>query len=169
MKFSYCTLWSICQFRILKNVDNSCLGLYESMAEISPSHSLEVSLLGIWLPAMSSGECQFTCLFLRFFWCGPFLKSLLNLLQYYFCYIYIYIGVFFGCEAYGNRSFENKDQIHTCCIGRWSLNHWTSFSYLLILIILSFILSNPVTTPGKSVGYRQNCLRAWKHLYKCDA
>ena len=32
-----------------------------------------------------------------FFWCGPFLKSLLNLLQYCFCFTFW----FFGCEACG--------------------------------------------------------------------
>ena len=33
-----------------------------------------------------------------FFWCGPFLKSLLNLLQYCFCFMFF---VFFGREACG--------------------------------------------------------------------
>lgn len=38
-------------------------------------------------------------LFLKdfFFWYGPFLKSLLNLLQYYFCFMFWY----FGLEAHG--------------------------------------------------------------------
>ena len=27
-----------------------------------------------------------------FFWCGPFLKSLLNLLQYYFCFMFWFFG-----------------------------------------------------------------------------
>ena len=36
--------------------------------------------------------------FLRLFWCGPFLKSLLNLLQHCFCFMF---GVF-GQEACGN-------------------------------------------------------------------
>ena len=41
----------------------------------------------------------FVCLFVFkiFFWCGPFLKSLLNLLQYCFCFMFW----FFGCEACG--------------------------------------------------------------------
>ena len=30
--------------------------------------------------------------FLRFFWCGPFLKSLLNLLQYCFCFMSWFFG-----------------------------------------------------------------------------
>ena len=32
-----------------------------------------------------------------FFWCGPFLKSLLNLLQYCFCFLFW----IFGCEVCG--------------------------------------------------------------------
>ena len=43
---------------------------------------------------------------------GPFLKSLLNLLQYCFCLRSVFF--FFGWEAC------------TPCIGRWSLNHWTT-------------------------------------------
>ena len=40
----------------------------------------------------------FVCLFFIFiFWCGQFLKSLLNLLQYCFCFMFW----FFGFEAYG--------------------------------------------------------------------
>ena len=35
--------------------------------------------------------------FLIFFWCGPFLKSLLNLSEYYFCFMFW----FSGCKAYG--------------------------------------------------------------------
>ena len=35
--------------------------------------------------------------FLKIFWCGPFLKSLLNLLQYCFCFV---LGLF-GPEARG--------------------------------------------------------------------
>ena len=35
--------------------------------------------------------------FWRFFWCGPFLKSLVNLLQYCFCFK----SLFFGHEACG--------------------------------------------------------------------
>ena len=36
--------------------------------------------------------------FFFFFGCGPFLKSLLNLLQYRFCFVCF---LFFGCEACG--------------------------------------------------------------------
>ena len=35
-----------------------------------------------------------TCklIFLRFFWCGPFLKSLLNMFQYCFCFMFWSLG-----------------------------------------------------------------------------
>ena len=58
---------------------------------------------------------------LKFFfsWCGPFLKSLLNLLQYCFCSLFW----FFGHET---CSSPNRDQTHTPCIGWWSLNHGTT-------------------------------------------
>ena len=34
----------------------------------------------------------FSFFFLSFFWCGPFLKSLLNLLQYCFCFMFWFFG-----------------------------------------------------------------------------
>ena len=65
-------------------------------------------------------------LFLKFFFfsCGPFLKSLLNLLQYCFCFMFW----FFGCDwprGVQNLSSPTRDWTHTPCIGRQSLNHWT--------------------------------------------
>ena len=43
---------------------------------------------------MENGTAIF---FLRLFWCGPFLKSLLNLLQYCFSFMFW----LFGCKTYG--------------------------------------------------------------------
>ena len=65
-------------------------------------------------------------LFLKFFFfsCGPFLKSLLNLLQYCLCFMFW----FFGCDwprGVQNLSSPTRDWTHTPCIGRQSLNHWT--------------------------------------------
>ena len=53
-----------------------------------------------------------------------FLKSLLNLLQYCFCY-----GLgFFGQGAYGILALGfgswTRNWTHIPCIGRWSLNRW---------------------------------------------
>ena len=35
----------------------------------------------------------FVLFFKRFFWCGPFLKSLLNLLQYCFCFMFCFLAM----------------------------------------------------------------------------
>ena len=53
----------------------------------------------IWLMEGSDNGLYFLAimLFLLIFWCGPFLKSLLNLLQYCFCFMFW----FFGHEACG--------------------------------------------------------------------
>ena len=51
--------------------------------------------LRIWI--FLNLDFSFSLIFKRFFWCGPFLKSLLNLLQYCFCFTFH----FFGHEACG--------------------------------------------------------------------
>ena len=58
--------------------------------------------------------------FFKMFWCGPFLKSLLNLSQ--FCF---YVLTFWPWDMW-DLSSPTRD--HTCnpCIGRWSLDHWTT-------------------------------------------
>ena len=56
------------------------------------------------------------------FWCGPFLKSLLNLLQY--CFLFMFW--FFGRRACGNLSTPRRDQTLTLCNGRQSHNHCTA-------------------------------------------
>ena len=57
-----------------------------------------------------------------FLWCGPFLKSLLNLLQYCFCCL---CSV---CWPWGmwDLSSPIRDWICNPCIERWILNHWTT-------------------------------------------
>ena len=52
-------------------------------------------------------------------WCGPFLKSLLNLLQCCFCFMLW----FFGHKACG---LGTRDQSSIPCIEKQSLNHWTT-------------------------------------------
>ena len=64
----------------------------------------------------------FNFYFLRFFWCGPFLKSLLNLLQYCFWFMFW----FFWPQGMWCLSSLTWDQTCTPCIGRWNLNHWTT-------------------------------------------
>ena len=57
-----------------------------------------------------------------FFWRGPVLKSLLNLLQYCFCFTY---RLFWPRDMWG-LSFLTRDQTYTPCIGRQNLNPWTA-------------------------------------------
>ena len=56
-----------------------------------------------------------------FFGCGSFLKSLLNLLQYCFCLV-----LDFWSQGMRDLSFLTRDRTCTPCIGRQSLNHWTT-------------------------------------------
>lgn len=57
-----------------------------------------------------------------FFWCGLFLKSLLYLLEYCFCFVrYIYLP-----HCIWDLSFPTRDRTHTPCIGRPSPNHLTT-------------------------------------------
>ena len=65
-----------------------------------------------------------------FFWCGPFLKSLLNLLQYCFC---VYILLFRPWGTWDLNSLT-RDQTCTPCIGRWCLNNWTTREVPILLI-----------------------------------
>ena len=64
---------------------------------------------------------SFFFFFWRFFWQGPFIKSLVNLLQY--CLFYVFV---FWPWAMWDLSSLSRDQTHTPCIGRWSLHHWTA-------------------------------------------
>ena len=66
-----------------------------------------------------------------FFWYGPFLKSLLNLLQYCFCFTFCFLGR----EVCGILAPQHRDRTRTPCIGRWSLNHWTTREVLPIVLI----------------------------------
>ena len=61
-----------------------------------------------------------------FFLCGPFLKSLLHLLQYCFCF-----GSLAGDLC--NLSFLTRDKTCSPCIGRQGLNFWTAREVPLLL------------------------------------
>ena len=62
--------------------------------------------------------------FFFFFWCGSFLKSLLNLLQYRFC------GFILGFWLWGTWDLNSPTRDLTASylpqIWRQSLNHWTA-------------------------------------------
>ena len=55
------------------------------------------------------------------FWCGPFLKSLLNLLQCCSCFMFW----IFGLWGRWDLSTLTRDRTLTPCVGRQSPNHWT--------------------------------------------
>ena len=82
-----------------------------------------------WTP-ITEGPCacwvvlnKGPCIFLSFFfWCAPFLKPLLDLVQYYFCIMFW----FFWLRGMWDLSSPTRDQTHTPCVRRWGLHHWTS-------------------------------------------
>ena len=58
--------------------------------------------------------------------------SLLNLLQYCFCFIICFGGVFWPWGTW-DVSFRTRDGTHTACVGRWRPNHWTAPHTFLFL------------------------------------
>ena len=63
------------------------------------------------------------CLYLIFFFdVDHFFKSLLNLLPYCFCFMFLV----FWPRGMWDLSSLTRDQTRTPCIGRRSLNHWTA-------------------------------------------
>ena len=57
-----------------------------------------------------------------FFWCGSFLMSLLNLLQYCFCFVVLVLWL---PGMWDLRSLI-RDQTQSPWTKRWSLNHWST-------------------------------------------
>ena len=68
----------------------------------------------------SMGEFSIFLRFFFFFWYGPFLKSFLNLLQYFFYVLVFWLGGMWGLSS------PTRDQTCTPCTGRRSPNHWTA-------------------------------------------
>jgi len=95
---------------------NSCKLLWIILVHVNEDYNIN-----------SIGEKVFYCYCFAkiffFFNVDSFLKSLLNLLQYWFCFIFF---CFFGHRPkyMWDLSSPTKDQTCTPCIGRWSLNHW---------------------------------------------
>ena len=90
---------------------------------------LAFSLAGI-LVLMKTLTAGFVYLFI-YFWCEPFLKSLLNLLQYASALCF----VFFWPRCMWDFNSLTRGQTHTPCIGRQSLNHWTTREVPLRLVL----------------------------------
>ena len=53
-----------------------------------------------------------------FFWCGPFLKSLLNLLQFITC--------FKAWNFWPSQLPHQGSNSYPFCTGRWNFNHWNT-------------------------------------------
>ena len=86
------------------------------------------SLLPGWIPPMIY-LCVKNPFLGRFSRAGFFFfKSLLKLLQYYFCFMFCFVFFFSqeACEIMWNLSSLTKDQTCAPCIGRRRLNHWTT-------------------------------------------
>ena len=84
-----------------------------------------------WNPDKMYQKLCNTFIFLSFFFfCGPFLKSLLNLLRY----------CFFSCFGFlaprhcGIFDPTTKDGTLAPCLGRQNLNHWTTRDVLVTLL-----------------------------------
>ena len=73
-------------------------------------------------PSVITFMRTFLFFFKIFFSCGPLLKSILNLLQYRFCFM------FWSFWPWGmwHLSFLTRDRTHNPCTGRQSLNHGTA-------------------------------------------
>ena len=86
-----------------------------------------VSSMGVW-PGGHSGLC-FERALLQLSWSFIFVV-IVFLSLYWICYNFAsgLSFVFFGPKACGNLSFPTRDWTLTPCIGRQSLNHWTSWT-----------------------------------------
>ena len=80
---------------------------------------------------------------INFLWCEPFLKSLLNLWQHCFCFMFFFR--FWGHEAHGNLSSLARDRTRTPYIGRGGPNQWTTrVSFVITMEIYRQWLSHGV-------------------------
>ena len=76
--------------------------------------------------------------------------SLLNLLQYCFCFTF---WVFFGHKAGELLAPQPRIEPTTPCVGRRSPNHWTAREVLPPLIWCSFWVSSSSADPSVSPGF----------------
>ena len=86
------------------------------------SSSLEAGYIACshyWMGFPFSPSFVLSWRFFFFFWCGPFLKSLLSLLEYCFCSEFW----FFDHKAFGIWNPRPGIEPPPPCIGRWRLNH----------------------------------------------
>ena len=81
-------------------------------------------------PGNSDLQSYHIFFFLRFFWCGPFVK-------YWICYsipsglcfggvVFFFFFLVFWPRGMWDLSSPTRDRTHTPCTGRQSFNHWTT-------------------------------------------
>ena len=108
-------------------------------------------------------------------WTG--LKSLLNLLQYCFCFcLFVCFGLL--AERHMGISSLNRDRTHTSCFGRQRLIHWTNrevpLNYclnlplqnklILVNIIISLIFSYTEISFVFTFNFFQHFLNFWRNF-----
>ena len=112
----------------------------------SISFNLTPDSVTILFFSSSSNLIFFVLRVVFFFLSGPFLKSLLNLLQYCFCFI----SCFFDHEAGEILAPQPRIEPAPPCIGRPSPSHWTAREVLPPLIWCSFWVSSSSADPSVS-------------------
>ena len=93
-----------------------------SVVSNSLLHYFVLKLFHSWLLGAPSGWLVILVFFFKIFWCGPFLKSLLNLLQYCFCFMFWC----FWPWGMWDLSSPTRDRTRAPCIGRRSFNRLTA-------------------------------------------
>ena len=141
--------WKLCGKHISRCLQG--IGRIHFLSMLSTWHlHLQVSN-SWWSPAhLPSATFLFLKIFF-FFWCGLFLKSLLNLPQYCFCFL---LG-FFRPWGIWNLSSLTRDQTHTPWSGKGSLNQW---SIREVPWHTSWVLRTHVITLGPTGESRINSL-----------
>ena len=81
---------------------------------------------------------------LRFFWCRPFLKCLLNFLQY--CLLYALLVCLFLPGGMWDLSSPTRSQ--SPCIGRWSPNTWPLGKSLFFFFFFKENITHPAKLPS---------------------
>ena len=129
-------LWRCHSLNLTVSISPSLRLYYSTVCSFS-SRSLQVSFILSspgWLICWSIASTPFFFLF-NIFWCGPFLKALLNLLQY--CSV-----LFFWWWGMWNLNSLARGQTYTPWTGRQQFSHWITSKLPLLLISEAFFDTN---------------------------
>ena len=77
------------------------------------------------------------------FWCGPFLKIFIEFVT---IFLLLYVLDFWPLGMW-DLSSPSRNQTHTLCTGRWTLNHWTARKVPLDILYRIFLVR---TKPSKT-------------------